>query len=192
MTAYQLIDGYYTGRTVEVDNGIIAQGYTTIEPLPCADDEAVRLSGETQTIVKKIDIPASIELANNYNIDSLKAQKIYSFENARIQLEKSGCPFVFGAVGDTIQTRHERDLININGVATSAMLMKAAGITTAVIEFRAQSDTSYMMTPDEAIGLAVAVADRAAKLYLSQWRLKDLVAAAQTVEEINAINWPEN
>jgi len=192
MTAYRLLSGIYTGETIEVSGGILPENYTTVEPIPCGEDEVVRLVGDRQIILKKSDLVSAPSENSEADLSQLREQKIGDFERRRIQLEKDGCPFVFGETGDIVQTRDERDFININGVVTNALLFKAGGITDPVILFRAQSDTNYQLTPDEAIALGVAVAARSVQLYSIKWQLKDAVYAAQTASEINAIHWPEN
>lgn len=192
MTAYRLLSGIYTGETIQISGGILPENYTTVEPIPCDEDEVVRLVGDRQIILKKADL-VSVPAENpEADLSQLREQKVGDFERRRIQLEKDGCPFVFGETGDIVQTRDERDFININGVVTNAMLFKSAGVTDAVILFRAQSDTNYQLTPDQAIALGVAVAARSVHLYSIKWQLKDAVIAAQTANEINAIQWPEN
>lgn len=192
MTAYRLLSGIYTGETIDVSGGILPENYTTVEPIPCDEDEVVRLIGDRQIILKKSDLVVVPAENTEADLSQLRAQKAGDFERRRMQLEKDGCPFVFGEIGDIVQTRDERDFININGVVTNAMLFKSAGVTDSVVLFRAQSDTNYQLTPDQAIALGVAVAARSVQLYSIKWQLKDAVHAAQTANEIIAIQWPEN
>lgn len=191
MIAYQLENWVYTGQSVEV-GAIAPPGYTFVPPVECASDEVSVLINGVAVAVKKDSLISEPLTSQPQNIALLKKSKSAEIESIRAEIERTGCPFVFGTVGDLIQTRDERDFININGVATNAMLLKTAGETGAVIPFRAKSDTSYMLTPDQAIALGKAVANRATALYAIQWALKDQIAAAETAEEINAIKWPEN
>jgi hypothetical protein len=192
MIIFRLVKNIYTGESKEIDGDIIPADFTTIPPIECADDEVVLLNGDTQTKLKKTDQTDEEVVVAERDLSPFRHHKITELELRRTQLEREGCPFVFGDVGDIIQTRDDRDLININGVATTAILMKTAGVTDPSIMFRAASDTSYLLTPDEALELGRAVAARSVQLYAIQWELKDAVAAAQSVEEINAIKWPEN
>jgi hypothetical protein len=190
MIAYALVNWVYSGDTVNAD-GVAPSGYTFVSPINCEDDEVVMLIAGTAVAVKKSSLQ---QLDSNYeqSIDVARANKIQEIEFRRAELERAGCPFVFGETGDNIQTRDERDFININGVTTSAMLLKTAGVTDAIIIFRAKSDASYQLTPDQAIQLGVAVAARSVELYKTQWELKDAAENAASIEEINAIQWPEN
>jgi len=115
----------------------------------------------------------------------------------RIQLEldqriQQGMPYSFNSTSDMVQTRFERDLINISGVATRAMLLKAQGIAEPVIKFRAESNTTYDLTPDQAIHLGETVAAWIEGLYATAWALKDALHSALTPEEISTIQWPES
>jgi hypothetical protein len=192
MTAYRLLGGVYTGETIQIMGGILPENYTTVEPIPCDEDEVVRLVGDRQIILKKSDLVSAPVENSEADLSQLREQKIADFERRRIQLERAGCPFVFGEVGDIIQTRDERDFININGVVTNAILFKAAGVTDPVILFRAQSDTNYQLTPDQAIALGIAVASRSTQLYARKWELKDAIDSADSIDDINAIQWLEN
>ena len=102
-----------------------------------------------------------------------------------------GVPFMFGNTLDTVQTRDERDMINISGVATRAMLLQAQGVQEPVISFRAQSNTTYPLTPAQAVALGEAVADHQQQIYSTTWLLKDAIASATSVEAVMAIGWPQ-
>lgn len=128
------------------------------------------------------------------NLDSLAIQNRFSEKKRELDLQQTnaltaGVPFSFRGIEDVVQTRGERDLININGVTTQAMLLKAAGVAEPVIQFRAQSNSSYMLTPDDAIELGVAVAAHSQAVYEKAWALKDALAAATTIEELEAVQW---
>lgn len=102
----------------------------------------------------------------------------------------AGVSYNFHGTDDVIQTRHERDLINISGLATRALLLKNDGVTQAVIPFRADSNTTYLLTPDEMLAMAAAVSDFTAQQYSEVWALKDAINAAQSVAEIDAVQAP--
>lgn len=88
----------------------------------------------------------------------------------RIARQQLGIPYTFpdGKAG-TIQTRDTQDLTNINGVATNAMLSKAAGVVDPVLPFRDEENETHMLTPDQAIALALAVASYVGRLYQAKW-----------------------
>lgn len=104
---------------------------------------------------------------------------------------KAGVPFNFNGVDDVIQTRDERDLINISGVTTRAMLLQSQNNSDPVINFRADSNTIYQLTPVQAIQLGEVVAIKMEEIYGIFWMLKDAVAQATTVDEVEAIQWPQ-
>ncbi len=118
-----------------------------------------------------------------------KLQKLTEIEQMQFEALTGGVPYRFGEVDDVIQTRHERDLINISGVTTRAMLLQSQGINDPVIQFRAQSNTTYLLTPDEAILLGQAVALHSEEIYTKGWNLKDALSLADTLEDIEALTW---
>lgn len=123
------------------------------------------------------------------NFNKYRAEKLLQIEQLQTVNLATGVLFLFGDTEDVVQTRDERDLININGVATQAMLLKNAGVSDPIIQFRAQSNTSYMLTPDEAISLGVAVAQHSQQVYAKAWVLKDAINAARKVEELELLAW---
>jgi hypothetical protein len=135
-------------------------------------------------------LPSDIEdRVNQLSLEQLRAQKFSDIERVQTAELKAGVAFDFGGMHDVIQTRNDRDLINISGITTRAVLLQAKGINDAVIEFRAESNTSYMITPAQAIALGEAVALHSETIYAKAWAIKDAIQAATTVEELEAIQW---
>lgn len=148
----------------------------------------------TDFTLKKVD--DEFQLPADFNVQLTAAifcksvsEKLIEIERQQILALKQGVDFLFNATPDKIQTRSERDLINISGIATKAMLLKAKGVNQAVIEFRAESNASYMLTPDDAIALGEVVADHNQQIYSKAWMLKDAISAAQTLEELELLQW---
>lgn len=102
----------------------------------------------------------------------------------------AGVPFNFGESQDVIQTRFNQDLINISGITTRAMLLQSQGVTDAVMNFRAQSNTTYQITPTQAIALGEAVALHIDGSYQQLWSQKDAIGSATHIQEVEAIAWP--
>lgn len=122
-------------------------------------------------------------------IANAKASKRALIESSITAQLTAGVPFKFGDHDDIIQTRFERDLINISGVTTRAILLKSQGEENAVIQFRAESNTTYLLTPDEAIALGQTVAEYSEQIYNKGWSLKDQLEQADDLEDIEAIAW---
>lgn len=88
----------------------------------------------------------------------------------------AGMPYTFGEVQDVIQTRPQ-DQVNLLAISAKAARMVAAGITEPVQEFRAASDTSYWLTPEEALTLTDAAFAHGEAIYQTSWRRKNALAA---------------
>ena len=107
------------------------------------------------------------------------------------EAEHAGMPYTFpGGNLDTIQLRNDRDRANINGQVTTALVLKAQGVTDPILPFRAESNTTYLLTPDEMQGLGVAVGQFGSAMYQIAWGLKEQVELATTIEAVEAIVWP--
>lgn len=118
----------------------------------------------------------------------LKKEEVDEWRNGA---EQRGAPYTFPAnKKDIIQVRHERDQANIVGLSTSALILKSKGVTDPVFTFRAASNTSYDMTPDQMLDMGVAVSTFIAGLYEISWALKKQVEESTTEAELAAIEWP--
>lgn len=124
-------------------------------------------------------------------LEEVKLRHRATIDAWRETAERAGVTYEFpGGHVDVIQTRHADDFRNIQGRVTDAMLKKSQGITDPVIFFRAESDTTYNLTPDEAIDMGTAVSSFVDAQYVIAWQLKDQVELATTIEDVNAITWP--
>lgn len=125
------------------------------------------------------------------SLEERKEQLNTQIDEWRVRAERRGMPYVFAhGVEDVVQVRHERDLANINGLVSSALVMRERGVTEPVLEFRAASNTTYRMTPQEMIDMGFAVGAFTTDQYRIAWELKELVKNAQSEEELAGIQWP--
>lgn len=124
-------------------------------------------------------------------LEQLKEGKNRQIDEWRVLAEQKGMPWKFGDIDDLVQVRHERDLANINGRVSAALVLKGRGVTTPVLPFRAQLNITHSLTPDQMIDMGIAVGEFTADQYIKAWTLKELVKVATTVEDLEAIEWPE-
>lgn len=93
-----------------------------------------------------------------------------------------------------VQTRHEKDFRNINGLATKAVLLTMVA-DDAPMQFRDAADVVHTVPPAGMIALADQAAAHVQAHYAAAWAFKDAIAAAETVEAVAAIDvtqgWPE-
>ena len=122
-------------------------------------------------------------------IANAKDAKRREIESAIAMQLIAGVPFKFDEENDVIQTRFERDLINISGITTRGILLQSQGEEGAVIQFRAESNTTYLLTPGEVISLGQAAAVYTEDIYNKGWTLKDKLAQANDLDDITAITW---
>jgi len=136
-------------------------------------------------------LPGNLNAVINHNkLEIARKEKLASIDTAFHAVLAGGVSFDFNGERDIVQTRYERDLINISGVSTKALSLNSQGVTDPVIHFRAASNTTYQMTPAQAIAMGEAVAAHSEHNYKTRWLLKDALDAAQTVHEVEAITWP--
>jgi hypothetical protein len=123
-----------------------------------------------------------------------KTTKRQAVTNERDRRIVQGLTYTFpdGTAG-TIQLR-PTDVGNVNGVATKGNALLQKGDTTTTQPFRDAENVTHTLTPQQAVDLGLAVADRVEAIYQASWDHKDAIAALTTVAEVNAYDittgWP--
>ena len=93
-----------------------------------------------------------------------------------------------------VDTRDDTDLRNIQAVTTTAQILAAN--PAATIDFRGADDVTYNLTPTQIITLGLTVSAHVNGFYAAAWDLKDLIAAAASHDDLDAIDpvadqhWP--
>jgi hypothetical protein len=124
-------------------------------------------------------------------LELVKALKLQWVDQKRMSVERQGVSYTFpGQIVDVIQLRDQRDLGNVSGQATAALSLKLQGVTDPVFPFRAESNVTYNLTPDQMLEMAQTVNAHIASLYQIGWGLKQVIEAASSIEEIEGIQWP--
>lgn len=125
-------------------------------------------------------------------IKELADDKIRELDSARNDAFADGTEFAFpGNQVDHIQIRPE-DKANLLAIAMEARDLKTAGESTPVIDFRAASNTTYQLTPNQAIDMTNAALGHVKAIYEKSWQLKYAVDAALQEEDregIEAVSW---
>ena len=83
-----------------------------------------------------------------------------------------------------VQLRHERDLVNVNAVATSGTALMALGDTTATVAFRDAADVTHALTGSEAVQFGLAVMAWVSAHYAAAWAHKDAVKALAEAQDV--------
>lgn len=120
-------------------------------------------------------------------LSEIKVTKLLELGYFRDLQEALGLQYSFNGVIDTIQLRGVNDWINILGSVTQAQLAKESGVVEAIIPFRAESDTTYMLTPQEMINLGLAVSTFRTSLYQKLWEYKEAINNAKSKSAVTTI-----
>lgn len=125
-------------------------------------------------------------------IEQLADDNRRELDRARDDAFATGTEFTFpGDQIDHIQIRPE-DKANLLAIAMEARDLKAAGESNPVIDFRAASNTTYQLTPNQAIAMTNAALAHVKTIYEKSWQLKDAVDGALQAgdrEAIEAVTW---
>lgn len=121
----------------------------------------------------------------------LKAAKSLEIEQWRVRAEQKGMGYAFpGGAPDRIQLRDSRDIANINGQVSAALILQGQGVIDPLLPFRAESNVTHAMTPAQMIDMGMAVNTYIGDGYKTAWSLKEQAAAATTAQDLDAIVWP--
>lgn len=122
----------------------------------------------------QITLPKKKEMAKDL-IDSM-----------RVSAERQGMSYSFNSVSDIVQLRDVDDFINILGIVSTAQVLLSKGID-EIILFRANSNTTYQLTPEEAITLGLAVSNFRQSLYEKAWKYKEDVDSCKSKIAVDSI-----
>lgn len=123
-------------------------------------------------------------------LEQRKQERSGEMDAARDDAFAAGLPYDIAGEPDVVQTRPQ-DQINLLGLSAKAQLLMAGGVTEAVMPFRGLSNTTHMLTPHAMSELALAALAHIESIYQQSWQLKDAVNAAESIEAVEAISWPE-
>lgn len=105
----------------------------------------------------------------------------------------AGLPYTFPAGSGTIQLR-PADIINVSGVAARGTALLQRGDTTTTLVFRDADNVTHSLTPQQAVDMGIAVAERVEGIYQASWIHKDAIERLTTVAEVDAYDistgWP--
>ena len=125
-------------------------------------------------------------------IDTLANQAKARIESAYDTALAAGMPYTMpDGSDDVVQTRAE-DEPNLLGLAIEARDLKTEGVTDAVLELRAQSNTIYTLTPAQMIEVTDAAKTFKKQLLGRSWHRKDTIDAALEAgdrQAIEAVAW---
>ena len=110
-------------------------------------------------------------------VDAIRTQK--RFTDFSVTLDASTTVLV--------NARNELDYSNINGIATSGLILQSQN-STATIGYRDGNNTSYALTALQAITLGSQVLAHVSAIYANSWSLKDSIMATTSVDAANAID----
>jgi len=82
-----------------------------------------------------------------------------------------------------VQLRHERDLVNVNAVATSGTALMALGDSSASVAFRDAADITHALTGSEAVQFGLSVMAWVSAHYAAAWAHKDAVKALAEAQD---------
>lgn len=166
----EVLDFYYPNTSRVVDDSTIPPTINWPEGQPATD---VQLESSYATM----------------QLDKAKIAKKKELDYIRYQLSNGGMEWNFNGVTDVVQTRDEDKLLLLSMYSKAKSLIDS-GITDAVQIFRAESNNSYWITPQEAHDMSLQAALYIENLYITSWSLKDQVNNATTLQEISNITWP--
>lgn len=136
--------------------------------------------------------------APGLTMEDAVALRRVSIDGVRDARMAEGMAFAFpDGVEGTVQLRDERDMLNVNAIATSGNALKAIGDTKTVLQFRDAENVTHNLTGDQAIQFGLDVMKWVSAHYAAAWQHKaavDTLAAGGDVTAVEAYDftqgWP--
>lgn len=116
-----------------------------------------------------------------------REDKRQGIDDARDAAFAEGMLYQFSDGEDVVQTRQE-DQVNLMGLAAKAQRQLEAGDDTPM-PFRALSNKTRMLSPAKTDAMALAALAHIEGIYGRTWQAKDAIEAAETIEEVEAVQW---
>ena len=132
--------------------------------------------GTEEFTITEINTP----LPDGYSMTPVKTEEeILNDQRAEINLNRdstieSGFVYIFpDTLTGTVDIKSDRDIVNISGLGTTALQLKAIGDTTTKLLYRDKDNVTHEMTADEMIEFGLAFMTWYSNLYKDAWDLKD-------------------
>lgn len=111
---------------------------------------------------------------------------VIDIERARRIAQGKPHTFPDGQMG-VVQLRHERDLMNVNAVATTGTALVALGDSERQVVFRDAGDVSHELTGAQAVAFGLAVMHWVSAHYAAAWAHKDALKALAGSDDLDAL-----
>lgn len=143
---------------------------------PVLSFDGERVTCEYQVVPKPVD---AVRIIFKQKVDEERQRR-----------EALGLEYEFPTATGRVQTSREVDVRNVLAIVMTASVLKAQSVTGSVIPFRDEGNVTHMLTPDEALAMGLAVQQHIASQYQWAWGVKELIDAAETSAEVQAV-WQE-
>lgn len=134
--------------------------------------------------------------AGPISLEALKLQRTMLLaevarEREARQVKGKKYAFPDGQLG-TIQTRDDRDLVNINGRVTAALVLQAQAVADPVLSFRDEENVTHVMTPVQMVAMGMAASAFVSETYTAKWAHDTAIAAWDGAQPYDiSSGWPE-
>jgi len=187
MIAFHLIDdlGVYFA-TVEIDPDEKLPGRGTTSAPPDIPDGQFAVWNGTWSIVEERPV-------SPYDLEGAKAAKKLLIED-RLNVSLTGgftvpATVSSGLGGKVLQTRNIEDRTNwLTSQATYSSMVAAGQGGAMGAMFRTEDNATVSVTVSEGLAVLLAMAAWGAALMAASWELKDAVTAAETAEDLDAVD----
>lgn len=118
-------------------------------------------------------------------LEELKTRKWNQIRVERDQLEQAGVPYL-GKILDS-------DTVSVQRIAIAVQAAQAAIAAEQpfTLVWTTQDNTPLTMVAAQVVGMSVALAQYSDSLHQTARALREQIEAAETVEELEAVTWPE-
>ena len=142
--------------------------------------EAAIWCNNNNAYIKEVDGGYQIIGIPEPTLDEIKAKKWEEIKAERDKAEQSGCPYM-GSVLDS-------DSLSVQRINTAVQAAQVVGDKFEV-DWTMQDNSVVHMTYVDVLGMPAALAIFSNQLHVKARLLREQINSAESVEEVNAINW---
>lgn len=141
----------------------------------------------------------AVEFLSQSQIDAarlpdIKAALLKAVDDERESRIAQGMLYTFPDGQGTVQLRSERDMRNVQGVASAGQALTMLGDTTTKLTFRDTENVTHEMTGSQAVTMGMAVSGFITAFYQAAWSHKDAIKDLTTIPSIETYDittgWP--
>lgn len=126
------------------------------------------------------------------SFQELRDELSIKLEEQRQLVQSQGVSFDFSDGPGIIQTRDIKDIMNVNGQVTAALILHNLDQPLAELVFRDIANVNHNLVPSEMIALGMVVTKWISDTYKMKWNHQEQIDQLQTIDDLENYDYTAN